>query len=194
MPETPEEHPPLVDDAAASSSDDSDDSDDDPDQLTDKFLSYHHEILKSSLTTKSDSQEQRTANKRSQKLRGRIQKIERDILFDRDEALIRWDQMKRELEIESARSRAMEARHNQSNAKHTSSDDHSPGEKSESDNLTGTDDDLEGDSFGCMFTSNENDSVDASRASSKTIMLREFRPSGAGASPRKVLDDLCKAR
>lgn len=193
MPETPAGHPPLIDEAAASLSDDSDDSDDDPDQLTENFLSYHYELLTSSLTTKSHSQEQRAADKRAHKLRRRIRKIEQDILFDRDEAVMRWDQMKRELELESARSRAMEVRQNRSKARHTSSD-LTPDDKSEMGNLTGSDDGVEGEFIGSMFASNENAHVDDSKPSSKIIMLREFRPSGAGASPRRLLDDICKAR
>lgn len=173
-------------------SDDSDD--DDPDQLVDKYISAKIELLKSSLSSEANQEEQQTTDKQANKLRRRIMKIDRDVLFDRDEAMARWDPLKNDLEIEFARSNALAMRQrkrNNTSPPRGSFDTNGEVEGSES---TANDDVSRGGFFGSIFASSENDNTDSNTETAVEITLRDFAPIGAGAAPRKVLEEICKSR
>jgi ATP-dependent RNA helicase DHX29 len=172
-----------------------DDTDeDDPDQLIDKFLSAKYELLKNSLGGKEDQLNQQSSNLYTMRLRRRIERIERDVLFDRHEAMARWDQTRDELEIEHAKSKALERRHNRTTELSMSQDDFTTGfELASGDPTTNKDDGGEG-LFGSIFTPNENRNLDSEEEPTVTISVRDFGRLGAGATPRKILEEICKAR
>lgn len=177
----------------AATSDESDD-DEDPDHLIDRYLSAKYELLKESLSEKGHQQEQYTTDQQASRLVRRIQRIERDVLFDRDEAIERWGLVKKDLETEHARSIALEKRRNRSRESSTPADmSTTDGEAKDIDSAAYSDD-PEGDLFGAHFAPNETKDADNETSSSVEIIVRDFGPIGAGASPRKVLEEFCKAK
>jgi ATP-dependent RNA helicase DHX29 len=173
-------------------SDDSDD--DDPDQLIDKYLSAKHELWKRSRSSKGNQQEINASDRQANRLSRRIQRIERDVLFDRDEARMRWDEARAELEVEHARTDALARRKNQTHEKSVGMDGSVTDSNSEESEATRKDNANGEDLFGCIFASNEATDTDSEPAAAVTITFRDFGPLGAGARPRKVLEDVCKAR
>ena len=172
-------------------SDGSDDDEDDPDKLVDNFLSAKYDLLKGSLSSRETQQEsQATAHR----LTRRIEKIERDVLFDRDEAMARWDDVGKDLEIEYARSSALARRRNPQDETPTFTNGcGAPIESNEHDSNI-NDDGIGEDLFGSMFASDEKTSGDSEAAPAVTMNVRDFGPVGAGGNSRKVLEDTCKAR
>ena len=175
-------------------SDDSDDDDDDPDQLADKFLSAKYELLKCSLSGKLDQQESSATSQQAQRLKGRIQKIERDVLFNRNEAMARWDHVKRDLEIEHARSNRGARRQSRPKDALSSTDTSDGDVGSRKVEAKVNDDAIEEELFGSMFALDEKSGDDGDAAPAPNITLRNYGPVGGGGIPRKVLEDICKAR
>lgn len=172
-------------------SDGSDDDDDDPDKLVDKFLSAKYELLKASMSSEESQQGfQATA----QRLTRRIEMIERDVLFDRDEAMARWDDVGKDLEIGYARSSALARRRKAPGETPTFADDcDAPVEPRKYDSSLNDDGIGEG-LFGSMFASDETTNGVNEAAATVTINVRDFGPVGAGGNSRKVLEDICKVR
>jgi ATP-dependent RNA helicase DHX29 len=174
----------------------SEDSDDnDPDQLIDKYLSAKHELWKRSQNSKGNYQEIHAGDQQANRLSRRIQRIERDVLFDRDEARMKWNEVREELEVEHARADALARRnnrtHERSDGMNGSAITGSDFEESEATTIVSPSDE---DLFGCIFASNETSKIDSEPAATVIITLRDFGPLGGGARPRKVLEDVCKAR
>lgn len=173
-------------------SDDSDD--DDPDQLIERYISAKHELLRRSQSGKGLDQEQPATDKQAKKLNRRIQRIERDVLFDRDEAVAQWNEVKGDLEAEAARSNSLAIRQKPLNKRSSLRDDlgtsSGVGGSVSAANNDADDEEL----FGSMFSTEENTSPDSETVTAVPITIRDFGPLGAGAKPRKVLEDVCKAR
>ena len=173
-------------------SDDSDD--DDPDQLIDQYISAKHELLQRSQSGKELEQEQSATDRQAKKLNRRIQRIERDVLFDRDEAMARWNEVKSDLEVEAARSNSLVIRQKRLNKRSSLRDDlgtsSGVGESVSAANNDANDEEL----FGSLFSTEENNSPGRETVAAVPITIRDFGLLGAGAKPRKVLEDVCKAR
>jgi ATP-dependent RNA helicase DHX29 len=174
-------------------SDDSDDEVDDPDDLIGKFLSAKYKLLKSSLSSEGTRPGSQATGQQAHRLTRRIQKIERDVLFDRDEAMARWDDIKRDLEVEHARSNALAKRRKRPD-EITLADGYGADAESGKSESKADDDNIGGDLFGNIFASDEKTNDDGDAPTAVTITLRDFGPLGAGGSPRKVLEEICKAR
>ncbi len=173
----------------------SDDSDDnDPDQLTDKYLAAQHELLKASLSSKENKQEQQSSDQHPNRLKRRIQKIEHDVLFDRDEAMARWDEIEKDLEVEYARSTALAMRQYQPNGPPIATDNYVVDGELEATESIADNDTIRDDLFGSLFSSNTDNDLDSYAAAAVKTTLRDFGPLGAGTNPRKVLEDVCKDR
>ncbi|KAF7505198.1 hypothetical protein GJ744_001188 [Endocarpon pusillum] len=173
-------------------SDDSDD--DDPDQLIDQYISAKHELLQRSQSGKGLEQEQSATEKQAKKLNRRIQRIERDVLFDRDEAMARWNEVKNDLEVEAARSNSLAIRQKRLNKRSSLGDDFGTSSGVVG-SVSATNNDADDEElFGSMFSTEENNSADSETVAAVPITIRDFGPLGAGAKPRKVLEDVCKAR
>ena len=191
----------------------SDDSDDnDPDGLIDKYLSAKYELLKRSLSNKGTEQEQQSTDQEFKKLSLRIQRIERDILFDREKAKEEWDQLRKYVEVEHAKSNAVAIRQRRANEKHTSADCLAKGGELEEEELAANNDVAGEDLFGSLFAVDENKALDGEdlfgslfavddtkafggeASPAVPIILREFEEKKDGAKPKKVLEDVCKAR
>jgi ATP-dependent RNA helicase DHX29 len=195
MPETSVERSASDEHFVVSVSDNGDDSDEiDPDQLINLYLNHNYELLKATLTITNEPQDQQAVAKQARKLKRRIQKIEQDVLFDRDEATRQWAEVKRDLEIECARSNATGRRKTRPNGKFTSPNASQAGDKTEGDGSNGDEDGTSEDLFGGMFASNESGGVDEPKAPSAIVALLDFPPLGAGANARKLLEEICKAR
>jgi len=173
----------------------SEDSDDnDPDQLIDKYLSAKHELWKRSRNSKGNQQEILASDQQANRLSRRIQRVERDVLFDRDEARTRWDEAREELEVEHARTEALARRNNRNHERSAGMDGSVTDSNFEESDATTKDNTSGEDLFGRIFASNEAPEIDIEAGATVTITLRDFGPLGAGARPRKVLEDVCKAR
>jgi ATP-dependent RNA helicase DHX29 len=168
--------------------------DDDPDQLTDRYLSARYEILKGSLRNSGSQQERLATDQQANRLRRRIQRIERDVLFDRDEAVVRWEQIKNDLEVEQARSNALADRQKRPDETATNTEDYAVNDEFEESRSIANRDAVGEDFFGNMFASGEDDHGDSDAAATVAIIVRDFGPLGAGANPRKALEDVCKTR
>jgi ATP-dependent RNA helicase DHX29 len=168
--------------------------DDDPDQLTDRYLSARYELLKGSLGNNGSQQEQLATDQQANRLRQRIQRIERDVLFDRDEAMVRWPQIKSDLEVEQARSNALADRQKRPDRTATPTENYAVNDDFEESRSTANSDAVGEDLFGNIFASGGNDHGDSDAAATVAITVKDFGPLGAGANPRKALEDVCKAR
>jgi ATP-dependent RNA helicase DHX29 len=173
----------------------SDDSDDnDPDQLIDKYLSAKYELWQRSQSSKGTQQDIHAIDRQANRLSRRIQRIERDVLFDRDEAATRWDQAREDLELEHARTNALARRNNRTNERSAGMDGFTMASDSE-ESESATENNIRGEGlFGSIFASKQASETDSVPAAAVKINLRDFGPLGAGARPRKVLEDVCKAR
>lgn len=178
--------------STAAVSDDSDE--DDPEQLVDKFLSAKYELLECSLRKPADQQEAPATGQQLQKLKRRIERIERDVLFDRDEAMARWDHVKRDLEIEHTRSNRVARRQPRLNDELLSADTSPGGLGIRRAEVEVNDDAVDEGSFGGMFALDENSGDEHETAGTPNVTLRDFGPVVGGGAPRKVLEDICKAR
>lgn len=189
---TPENH--AENEASVTTNTVSDDSDDnDPDQLVDKFLSAKYELLKDSLDSKANQQEQRLSEQQCLRLKRRIERIERDILFEQEDAMGRWEALRNDLEIEHARSKALNMRQKRATKTRVSTDIAAPAVDAEYIQQN-ENDEVGEDLFGSIFASNDNTDLDTSEVAAQTVTLRDFSPAGVGASPSRVLEDVCKAR
>lgn len=173
----------------------SDESDDnDPEQLIDKYLSAKYDLLKNLLSRKGDLQEGYASDGLTNRLQRRIQRIEGDILFDREEAMAQWNQLKKDLEAEYARLNTLAMRQNREASTQAAAVNGAADSECETYKPSTKNDVTEDDFFGGIFALNENHDQDNRAAPAVTITVRDFGPLGAGVNPRKVLEDVCRAR
>ncbi len=123
-----------------------------------------------------------------------MQRIERDVLFDRDEALARWDEAKSDLELEAARLNSLAIRQKRFNERSGLRDDLGAASKVEGCESAASDDGNDEELFGGIFSTDETNTLDSETVAAVPVTLRDFGPLGAGAKPKKVLEDVCKAR
>jgi ATP-dependent RNA helicase DHX29 len=191
-PESPAKHEASVTNTTTIVSDESDDND--PEQLTENFIRAKLELLKSSMSGNGNEQEQQTDQQQGRRLKQRIQKIERDILFDRSDAMAQWDEVRKNLEIDHARSGALTTRQNSRGKTSSSPNCITAKGDIEEKQSTISEDAIEEGLFDELFESNESNALDGDQSAAITITVRDFGPLGAGANPRNILEDICKTK
>ena len=159
--------------------------DEDPERLTERFLNAKYEILKHSLSG--------DGNFDRNKLTQRIEKIECDVLFDRREADWRWAGIQKDLKTEHAQNsnvaRRQDVKEQPAKIERRVPADGLPGIIAVSQEAIEEDDIL-----GNLFDSAEHDQGVGEPDLSANVILRDFGALGTGVSPRRVLEDVCKAR
>ena len=123
------------------------------------------------------------------KLSAKIARIERDPLFDRRGADIQWKSSKQALDIEAAQARAKErvATESDSDISKTALNLPDESERQQQDVPNDTVD------FAGLFELGDNLPDTADSAPGPAVILKDFGK-WSGTSPRKVLEDVCKAR
>ena len=177
---------------ATAVSDDSDDND--PEKLIDRYLSANYDLLKASLSRSGVQEEAPTADRGTYRLQRRIQKIERDVLFDREEAMVQWDQIRKDLEMEYTKANVLAVRRSRATNTRTPKDDCAADCECENCEPTAENDAAADDLLGSLFALNGDNDQDNHAVPAVPVSLRDFGPLGAGANPRKVLEDFCRAR
>jgi ATP-dependent RNA helicase DHX29 len=161
--------------------------------LMEKYLHAKGELLKVSLSSGAEEMQPQSATKQINRLQRRIQKIERDVLFDRDEANATWEQMRNEIDLEYTRVNASAIRRTRRTQEHDDPDEFFAA--SVEDSTSGLRDNRgEEGLFGSMFEQGEHEQTDGEAAPPTSITIRDFGRLGAGTNPRRVLDDICKTR
>lgn len=218
-PESPfgEQHPPqqpqVPDEDSSPSSASDPDSDVEPENMVTRYLALQtrlHEI--SPELTKIDAKQQRrgkgkrpiingnrdsSSKRKIERLTAKIHKIKSDLLFDEDEANSRWGEMRDDLAQDAAERKRLGIKNDgeqqkvtstaRSNAKFVESND--------------GDDDVDN-MLGGFFTSLPDTTTDPATGLSimsiasqegSTVEIRDFGK-WTGMSPRRVLEEACKAR
>lgn len=129
-------------------------------------------------------------------LRKKITKIEKDVLFDHDEAAYQWNEMLNTLRKEAAQRKRFEGIINRPKlaaepVEQVVTATEVSGSEDESDSITQDDASV----FGDIFTPAENGEPEATSVESgdKTVQLRDFGK-WTGLSPKRLLEETCKAR
>lgn len=211
--EDPPQQPQTPDEGSSLSSAADSDSDAEPEQLVTKYLDLQsrlHEI--SPELTEFDARRQRrgkgkhpitsgnldpASKRRTERLTAKIQKIKSDLLFDEDNAISRWAEIRVDLAQEAAERKRLGIKNDgeqqkltptvRSNAKLAESND--------------GDDDMDG-ILGGFFTSLPGMTTDPATGLSimsstsqegSNVEIRDFGK-WTGMSPRRVLEEACRAR
>lgn len=156
----------------------SSDEDDDPDSLVERWLR-----LRMRLFDKNQNMQQSQAEHPRPsigKLTEKIKKIERDVLFDVDQAQSRWQPALRDLEIESARARQQTVATSARNHKKTSDRESLASDEAD-----------EGAILGSIFDGDEVGEQSSSVAEPAETSIHHDFGSWNGANPQKLLEEAC---
>lgn len=174
-------------------SDDSDDEEDTDPPTIAQYVELQTSLFKLHSNDMRDSTDT-TLNADIQRLENKLARITRDPLFEKRDADLEWDACKRVLTIEVAQAKA-----NQKDSSHTSETSSTFQQMSRStDNLQDkghrveADTEAEGDMLTGLF--DIGDALPGGDTSQNSITIRKDFGKWSGASPRRILEDVCKSR
>ncbi|KAL1967815.1 hypothetical protein VTN77DRAFT_2504 [Rasamsonia byssochlamydoides] len=192
--------------SAPSPSPDDSDSSIDPEDFTEEYVALQSQLYQlrpqyfdqpSKAKNKKPGRDKSNDNDtdpRVARIRRKIAKIENDVLFDHVEAEVKWRDKLNELRKEAAFMREKE-RQVEKPPSSSRIENPQPVEEPDSGELGLAADDDNGALFGEMFAADtsETEPLPIAESTSHDILIRDFgKPSGL--SPRRVLEETCKAR
>lgn len=182
---------------------DDSDSSIDPEDFTAEYVSIQCQLYqvrpqlfdqfsKSGNKTTGEKKLEEDSDPQVRKLRRRLAKIENDVLFDHGEAQVRWKDELHQLRKETAFVREKDSR-TEKPSPPVAKAAQAVSEPVSAELEAMTEDDDEG-LFGEMFTANAADGPSSILETANShVLVRDFgKPSGL--SPRRVLEETCKAR
>ena len=169
------------------------DDDNDPMHLIERYVELKTRIWNKDHGDLANNKSGRCTGKKAQRLRSRLAFIERDLLFDKDQADNIWKPAELRLEAEeSMRRKATRTAPSTSASPERAQQQHATGQNhvEPSDTVFGAVHE-DSDVFGSMFTSTEERNDDQPHPLASNIRIVDFGAS-TGITPRQLLEQMCR--